>query len=335
MHAPNHVGDVVMALPALRRLAERHAGARVDCVARPHVAPLLAMAGLPFRTIVAERADWIRSAWGLRPERYDLAVLLAPSFRAAAFAWLAGARARRGTPTDARRWLLTEAAPRAEAPGEHRVGFYLRIVDPEWTGGEPPGPRLQVDEAAGREADALVDGAGPGPVLGVFPGSNAPARRWPAERYAALAERAARSLGAAVWVFGDRRERAVTGQVAAGAGGRGVDLGGRTTLRALAAAMARCRVLVTNDTGPMHLAAAVGTPVVAIFGSSDPGRTGPLGVPARVLWRRDLPCVPCLKNRCPRSGPGTILPDAVNECLHLVGVDEAFEAVRALWAARN
>jgi ADP-heptose:LPS heptosyltransferase len=85
----------------------------------------------------------------------------------------------------------------------------------------------------------------------------------------------------------------------------------------------------------MHLAAAVGTPIVALFGSSDPRRTGPLGVPARILWRPDLPCVPCLKNRCPRSGRGTFLPDAVNECLHLLEIEPVLDAIEALWARRN
>ncbi len=177
-------------------------------------------------------------------------------------------------------------------------------------------------------------GWGRAPIIGLFPGSNAPARRWDEARYAELARRTG-ELGASLWVFGSRQEAALTARVAAQAGARGLDLGGRTPLPVLAAAFAECRVLVTNDTGPMHLAAAVGTPVVAIFGSSDPRRTGPLGVPARILWKPELACVPCLKNYCPRSGRGTILPDAVNECLELVPVEEVFEAVRALWTRRN
>jgi heptosyltransferase-2 len=169
VQAPNHLGDVVMALPALARIAERHPGARIDGVARPHVAPLLAMAGLPFRSIVVGRSGGWRAAWRLRAERYDRAYLFAPSFRAAAFAWLAGVRTRRGTPTDARRFLLTEATAPVEAPGEHRIDFYLRIADPEWVGGEPPGPRLRVDEASRRALEALMDDRKEGPTIGVFP----------------------------------------------------------------------------------------------------------------------------------------------------------------------
>jgi heptosyltransferase-2 len=334
VHAPNHVGDVVMALPAIARLAEAAAreGAEVDVAVRAHVEPLLRMAALPVRLVPYEvrGGAWARAAWRLRRRGYGRAVLLAPSFRAALFARLAGARRRRGTPTDGRAWLLTERAPRVEAPGEHRVRFYLRVAGVAGDGdGEVPVPRLRVPAEARAELDALGARGDGAPVVGIFPGSRAPARRWPADRYAELARRLA-ARGLRVWVFGDARERELTARVAAAAGARGLDWGGRTSLPVLAAALARCRWLVTNDTGPLHLAAALGTPVIAVFGSSDPRRTGPVGVPHRVLWRRDLPCVPCLRNACPRRGRGTALPSAVNECLALVSVDEVERAVEEM-----
>lgn len=333
VHAPNHLGDIVMALPGLQRVRERYPAAAIDVAVRRHVEPVLEMAGFPWRRISYDpNGRWIRTALALRSRRYDLAFLFAPSLRAALFVSFAGARVRRGSPTQGRRWLLTDVAPPREAPGEHRASFYLRIADPAWAGNTPPAPRLAVDPRARATVRAWVGSNESGPVVGIFPGSKAAARRWDVARFVEVARRLAHG-GAAVWVFGGRAEAGLTARVAAAAGARGRDVGGRTTIPWLAAALAECDVLLTNDTGPMHFAAAVGTPVVAIFGSSDPRRTGPLGVPARVLWRSDLPCVPCLKNRCPRTGRGTILPDAVNECLNLIGVEEVVEAVDSLLRA--
>jgi ADP-heptose:LPS heptosyltransferase len=94
--------------------------------------------------------------------------------------------------------------------------------------------------------------------------------------------------------------------------------------------LAGCDALVTNDTGPMHLAAALGTPVVALEGPADVRQTRPLGARVRLIGRFDLPCVPCVKNRCPRTGPGTELTDARNECMWLISVDEVERAAQEL-----
>jgi heptosyltransferase-2 len=127
-------------------------------------------------------------------------------------------------------------------------------------------------------------------------------------------------------VFGGPGEEALAREVA---GGAALDLGGRTDLPTLAAGLASCRAVVTNDSGPMHLAAAVGTPVVALFGAGEPRETGPLGPGHRVLRHAALACVPCRKNVCPRSGRGTFLQEAARECLGLIGVDEVLSAVAA------
>jgi ADP-heptose:LPS heptosyltransferase len=125
-------------------------------------------------------------------------------------------------------------------------------------------------------------------------------------------------------VFGADADRTITRYVA---GSHAADLGGKTDLLQLAAALATCRVLVTNDTGPMHLAAALGTAVVALHGPGAPREVGPRGAGHHVLWHGELPCTPCRLAACPRRGPGTLLPHAEQECLELIRTDDVAAAV--------
>lgn len=327
--APNHLGDVVMSIPALQRLAERYAGSRVDVWCPEYLAPVLESAKLDVNVVGFRRS---RSLWltarRIRRFHYERAYLFTPSFSTAAVARLAGIPERRGTATDRRGWLLSDTDLSRERPGEHRAGFYMRLVDPASRGELPPAPRIMVRAPAAERFARLVDESLQGPVLGLLPGSNAPARRWPVGSFSALAGLLAREVGS-VLVFGGAGERALTARVAAGAGEMGVDLGGRTSLSVLAAGLSVCDLVVGNDTGPLHLAAAVGAPVLGLFGSSDPKRTAPLGPRVSVLWQSGLPCVPCHKNECGRRGAGTVLPEARLECLHLLSVHAVAEAARA------
>jgi ADP-heptose:LPS heptosyltransferase len=110
------------------------------------------------------------------------------------------------------------------------------------------------------------------------------------------------------------------------AGDVGFDAGGRTDLSLLAAGLGECDILISNDSGPLHLAAAVGTPTVSLWGAGDPQVTGVVGPQHRILRRADLPCVPCVKNECPRTGAGYLLPKAERECLQLIEVPEVLAA---------
>jgi heptosyltransferase-2 len=313
------------------------------------LSPVLAMSGLEIETVPLEdRHAVFRAALDLRRRSPDRGVLLTPSFSGALIFWMAGIPERRGTATDARTLLLTDRVDREPLLRGHRVLEYLELVSPgaglrsEEPDGDPPPPKLREldgaveawrilvtastdDPAArrllpeGREDDRA------GPTVGLFPGGNAPSRRWPAERYRELADRLTRD-GVSTPVFGGDAEQKRTAAVCDGVGGA-VDLGGRTSLAALAGGLLACDVLVTNDSGPMHLAAAVGCPVVVPSGPADPVQTRPLGSPARLVGRFDLPCVPCVLNECPRSGEGYVLSEAARECMHLITVEEVREAV--------
>jgi heptosyltransferase-2 len=326
--APDRLGDVVMAIPALRRLAERYPETDVDVWCPSAVAPVLETAALPVDVMAFRqtRAVW-KTAARIRDVDYEASYLFTPSFSSAAVAWLAGIPERRGTPSGVRGLLLNDRSVRPEAPGEHRVSSYMRLVDPEWEGGAPPAPRLPVRERALDQFRQLVAGRFERPAVGIFPSSNAPASRWPEGKFTALAGILGQEVGTVV-VFGGPNQQVPAARVAAGAGVRGIDLGGRTSLGVLAAGFSECDLVITNDGGPMHLAAAVGASVIAIFGAGDPERAGPLNPRARVLRQSDLPCAPCGKSRCPRRGRGTFLPEAHEECLKLIPVEAVVEAAR-------
>jgi heptosyltransferase-2 len=318
VRAPNHLGDLVMALPALR------AAGGADVMVVRGLIPILAMAALPGRILPLDRntGGFWRAARTLREAHYERGILLPPSLSSALLFSAGKVGTRRGTPANGRRLLLQDVVPLEATTRMHRSSAYFLLV----TGSAPDGvpiPTVSVPDEALERFRSL---AGPlrGAVIGLFPGSNAPSRRWDADRYASLARRLVRE-GARVFVFGGPAEQRLTASVA---GEVAVDLGGRTDLPLLAAGLASCRVVVTNDSGPMHLAAAVGTPTLSLQGPADPAVTRPLGAGHRMLRHPELPCVPCVKNECPRSGRGYVLPDATRECLRLITVDDAVSALR-------
>lgn len=316
VRAPNHLGDLVMALPALEL-----AGAGAIVVRRPLV-PLLEMARLPGRLIPLDRGvgPLLQTAGAVRQGKYQRGVLLTPSLSSALLLRLAGVPERRGTASDGRSLLLTDAMNAGRLGAVHRATVYLALVSGEIPPA-PPVPRLAVGPRAQARWQSLT--AALDRPIGIFPGSNASSRRWASEQFQALVRRLA-AQGHKVVIFGGPGERELSALVA---GGQGMDLGGQTDLPTLAAGLAACRLLVTNDSGPMHLAAAVGTRTISLWGAGDPVETGPLG-PGHVLLRHaELPCVPCRANTCPRRGTGTMLPRAERECLALISVDEVMEKV--------
>jgi heptosyltransferase-2 len=317
IRVPNHLGDLVMSLPAIA--AAPHAHLLVPRAFATLLEPLIS----PDRIIAFDRGftGFRRATSALRARRHARGILLPASFSSALQMVAGGVPARRGLATDSRRALLTDAVPLAAAKGLHRTAVYHLLVTGEMPQG-PLVPRLPVSEEQQRRW-RLLTGARPQRLIGVFPGSNATSRRWDAERFRELVRRLA-AEGNRVVVFGGVAETTLTRYVAAESA---FDAGGRTDLPLLAAALAGCDILVTNDSGPLHLAAAVGTATVSLWGAGNPAITGPPDETHRMLRRADLPCVPCVKNTCPRSGPGFVLPNAERECLRLIEVSEVLAAV--------
>jgi lipopolysaccharide heptosyltransferase II len=316
VRATNWIGDALISLPALEALQARFPAAEIVLVAKPWVSEVYTHCAAPMRQIIYDPAGAHRGRQGfkklvgdLRREQFDAAVLFQNAFHAAWMAWRARIPVRIGYARDGRSLLLTEDVP-VPPPGAygHQAYYYLQLLfraglieRPEPV--EPLGrPRLALREAEKSWAARRLETwglAGPRRLVGLAPGASfGPAKRWPPERFAALADRLIGDLGADVLIFGSAAEEPLAEAVAKAMEHTPLVVAGKTTLTQFMALAGRCRVLISNDSGPMHLAAAMGLPVVAVFGSTDERSTGPLGERARVV-KRPADCSPCGLRTCP------------------------------------
>jgi heptosyltransferase-2 len=310
------LGDMVLTTPLLAHLATL---GEVDVVGTPAAAALLANNPSVRRVIAYDKrgrdrgmAGFVRLARSLRHERYDRAFLAQGSMRSAALAFAAGIGERRGFDTSAGRALYTTRIPYAE--GDHHAARLLALA-----GGDASDlrPRLYPGSAETQAVNALLAGA-TGPFIGLAPGSIWPTKRWPS--YDGLA-RALAGRGTIV-VIGSADDRALAKQILDAAGGRGIDATGRLSLLASAELIGRCTVLITNDSAPQHLASAMNTPTVTIFGPTVPQfGFGPLAEHAVTVGLDGLACRPC-----DRHGP-IVCPLKHWKCMRDVGVEQVLAAV--------
>jgi len=319
--APNWIGDAVMSLPVLRALRAAYPKDSLAVLARRGPATIYRAEGSA--DSVLERAGLFSDAASLARGRFDEAWLLPNSFRAAAIAFLSGTRRRVGYATDRRGPLLTDAA-RPPSGMEHQLRDYDGLLASRGVAPDTEAPRLPISEAAAERAETVLAlaglPAGRGLVL-LAPGSAVAAtKRWPAQRFAALADRLAERRWSCALVVGPA-EQALGAGVSSCAKSPLPVLGADLDPVELAALEARASLVVANDSGPMHLAAAVGTPVVAFFGPTDPGRTGPSGSPSRVLDRYVF-CSPCFRDECPYE----------HQCMEEITVEMALRACEELLA---
>jgi len=283
--APNWIGDAVMSLPVLRALRRSHPGDRLAVLARPGPGAVYRAEGSADE--VLGRGRFLADARAARAGAFDEVWLLPNSFRAALLALLSGAPRRLGYATDRRGPLLTDALPPPPQTA-HQLRDYDALLR---HGGVPPDldpPALPIPPAASERARAALAAASvPESFVALCPGSaTAPEKRWPAARYAELAGvLATRGVPCVVAVGPSERELART--VSAASPVPLPAIGADLVPIELAAVLARARAVVSNDSGPAHLAAAVGTPTVVFFGPTNPGRTAPVPSkePVRVVER--------------------------------------------------
>jgi len=313
--APNWLGDAVMALPAIADVPRGAAGARIAVAARPAVAPLFAMVPEVDETIVLHRrgsigrvGTWRELGRDLAGRGFDTAVLLPNSIHSALVAARAGIPERWGYRTPLRGRLLTRAVPRGAAA--HQVDSYRQLTSALGFAGGPAVPRVDVTDAMRDAGRALLSAAGwdrQTPLVALAPGAAyGGAKRWPPESFAELAHAlAADGVGCAVVGSAADAATAAEFHTAAarlsgthGSGLRAIDLVGRTDLRTLVGVLACCRALVTNDSGAMHLAAAAGVAVTAVFGPTNERATRPVGE-AHVVVTHPVWCRPCMLRECP------------------------------------
>jgi len=338
IRATNWVGDGVMSLPAIRAVHARFPQAELVVLARPWVADLYARETAVHRVIPysaspgfhALGAKW-RLAQKLGHERFDCAILLQNAFEAAAIAWLARIPRRIGYDRDGRRALLTDpiAVPRPGEIPRHERFYYLELL--RRAGLIDTLPELNAVRLEGSDA-ARCNGARrfderqiTGPVVGVSPGAAyGTAKQWLPDRFAEAAVEVACSQAGSVALFGSSGERDLCEAVALAIRQAGIDaanLAGETSLGEFIELAAACRVFLTNDSGAMHIASALGVPTVAVFGATDDTTTGPAGPLAHVV-REPVECSPCLLRECPIDHrcmtrvPSARVAQAAHELLH-------------------
>jgi lipopolysaccharide heptosyltransferase II len=319
VRAPNWIGDVVLSLAAVRDLRRNFPRARIEVLARPWVADL-------YRAVA--EVDAVRVSGGVRADAralrgaFDAAVLLPNSLGSALPAWMARIGERWGYATEGRAPLLTRA-PRVppQVRGRSQVYYYrAMLAGAGLRVSATPDVSLRCPPDWKEGAERLLAGGTDGPWIGVNPGAfYGTAKRWLPERFAAVADTLA-GRGAQVALVGGPAERAVGEVIAAQMTAPARMLCGQTTLPELVGVLSRLRLLVTNDSGPMHLAAALGVPVVAVFGPTDWRETHPVG-DAHTLVRVPVYCSPCGLRECPID----------HRCMRRVTVDRvAAEAVALL-----
>jgi heptosyltransferase-2 len=308
------LGDVILTVPLLRLLRGLDGVRRLTVVAAPAGSELLRGQAIVDDVIEYDKrgrnrglAGLLRVARAARGIGVDTAIVPHRSFRSALLALAAGARRRVGFEASGGRVLLTTALPYAS--GEHEAVRVARLV--AGVGGALPRKglpiALDVPEEGAAEADRALAAAGVEdgePIVVLAPGSAWATKRWPAERFAEAGDALGERLGASVVLSGGEGDFPVAREVAAAAAGRAADLTGRLSIAGWIALIARARVLVCNDSAAAHVAAAVGTPVVAVFGPTVPAQGfAPYGARSRVV-EAALDCRPCGRHgaeRCPRG----------------------------------
>ncbi len=328
VRTPNWIGDAVMSEPALSAVRKLFPSAEITWLAKPAIAELFQGHPACDKVVVYEdrgRHSGITGKWALaemlRGQRYELAILLQNAFEAAMLAFLSGIPRRFGYATDGRKCLLSDPVVKPTTT-RHQVDYFLDMLRPLGVEGQASAPQLYLTAQEEREreqrlaqfgfteADCLV-GLNPGSIYGG-------AKRWLPDRFAETADRLVRESGAKrirVVMVGARGEETLGQAIAERMATKPIVLSGRTSIRQLMAVIKRCSLFITNDTGPMHIAAAFGVPVVAIFGPTDWRTTAPLGA-AHSIVRHEVECAPCLLRECPID----------HRCMTRVTVDEVCEA---------
>jgi lipopolysaccharide heptosyltransferase II len=331
IRGPNWVGDAVLAIPAMKALRSRFPNADITLLVRPWVAGVFT--GAPFLDRVWSEPRpvgipaWSKITREIRKRDFDLAVLFPNSFESALMMFLGRVPSRLGYATDGRGLLLTRAvAPVNQV--RHQVHHYLDLVSEITENVDRPAIEIQAtaeEQNAARQllhAEGIRNGQ---PFLVLNPGAAyGSAKRWHHERFAETADRLSRDLGLAVVIIGSEAERAVAIRILEGMRSAAVVLNGKTALGTLIGVLSLSSLMLTNDSGPMHIAAALGIPTVAVFGSTDERVTGPCGLRTRIV-KHPVECSPCLLRECPID----------HRCMTRVQVTDVYRAARELLSSVN
>jgi heptosyltransferase-2 len=349
----NWVGDSILSFPALKRARLEFPQAKITLLVLPWVAGIYEACTAIDDIWLYDRRDLHRGLSGklrlireLRERHFDAALLFQNAFEAALLARLAGIPVRAGYDRDGRGWLLShKVAVDSHVSNLHQIYYYLDLLEqllgrPRTTKGLKPQPPSQfaaeampdITVAVSLErkhaARARLHSQGVDfnrTVVGVNPGAfYGSAKRWFSERYATVLDRLISERQASVVIFGSPNEVAIAKAIQSGMRNQPVILSGRTELNELIAMIACCDLFLTNDSGPMHLAAALRVPMLAIFGSTDEIATGPMS-PAAVVLNKRVECSPCLLRECPID----------HRCMARISAEEVTQQVFRMIDARQ
>ena len=332
VRSTNWIGDAVMTTPAVRAIRRNFPDARISMLAKPWVAPVFAHSPHVDEIIVYDAhgrhhglCGPVRLAKDLRAYRFDAAIFLQNAIEAALIAFLAGIPARIGYDTDARRLLLTHPVRCTKAiKSIHQTGYYLKMLEGAGLVAGEQTLELSVGAENRQRAERILWAHSVTPdlrVVGLNPSATfGPAKLWFPERYAALGDRLHKDHDATILIFGGPSDRELGQTISRMMAAPAIDLSGRTSLGEAMALIDRCDAFVTNDSGLMHVAAALKTPLVAIFGSTNFTTTSPYSPTSRMV-RVPIECSPCMKPVCPLGHMN---------CMKQVTVDMVFDTLTGL-----
>lgn len=337
VRAPNWIGDAVMCLPALASLKELYPASEITVLSKARTLPVFEGNPVVSGTIEYEDKRRHKGITGrlklsreIKKMGFGLAVLFQNAFDAAFVSFISGIPERAGYARDFRAKLLTVPIKVTEdIKKRHQVFYYLNIVKelgaaiPPFE--SPPVPRLYLTEEERGRARAFLNESGLDPekdfLVGASPGASfGKAKMWPPERFAETLNLFIGRFGAVALLFGGADEENACKNVSRRIEGRFLNLAGKLTLREFMAVIKELRVFITNDSGPMHIGSSLGVPTVAVFGSTDPSLTGPLGPSSRAVVKK-TGCAPCFERECGYKN---------YECLRAITAAEVFSAAETL-----
>lgn len=326
IRSSNWLGDAVMSVPAVRAIKDGRPDVQVTIAAPDKIAAMWKLIKEVDAIIPLPDGSLSSVVRLLRQQvAFDVAILFPNSLRVALESWLSGIPQRVGYRGHWRSWIVNQIVrqPKKPGPPEHHSLRFLRIArecGAEPSKIEPPNPPQTSNL---QPSEGYVLAGKPQILLGLCPGAEyGPAKRWLPERFAEAAAKVTAQSSAQWILFGTKNDAAIGEQIATAIEDRCVNKIGQTTLEQLIDELRQCRLLLTNDTGTMHLAALLGVPVVAIFGSTEPRLTGPLGN-GHIILRHHVECSPCFLRECPIDF----------RCMKAINADEVAGAVLSLLAA--
>ncbi|SLM28745.1 Lipopolysaccharide heptosyltransferase II [Desulfamplus magnetovallimortis] len=340
IRAANWVGDAIMTTPVIRAIRKHYPSAHISLLAKPWVIPVFEHNPHVDEIIVYENDGRHKKGWGticlardLRKYRFDIAILMQNAFEAALITFLAGIPVRIGYNTDGRTLLLNPSIKMDKKLKKgHLIDYYRGILKGASIADNGGYQELFVTDNERAKAkrfledNGIADYAGTGraeqPVIGLNPGATGgTAKRWFPQRYAELARKLSDCFNVKILLFGGPGDEALGDFINSCSGNVCINLAGHTSLRDAFALIEKCSLFITNDSGLMHVAAALHTPQIAIIGSTDPVATSPASYNSRML-RVQVPCSPCLKPHCPVD----------HACMDKISVDMVMDAAMAKMA---